>query len=375
MDSYRLASLTAKVQPPPESVGVDGKSMCVHPPQRFIPVTTDDKQFCTSLLNHMNAHIIRQHGDGNCLFRAVAYLVYGDASVHDVVRAKCLEIMTKNKNYFQDFISADVDAYLTHLKKDAVWGGHTEIHAMSALYQRPIHVLSLNTAHPEQAPLCERIGHQKYGHALPVLLSYHKRSHYNAIVSSVTNGPNASLPLTCLPGVYEDYQIEHARPLGYGVIDQVKSKSDRAETDRTQMSCVLSASRIANEQLSAQNLQKAMTESLESEQELQDKRILHASLVDEQKAEQKRLHAALAASEQDHDQTQRPTKRQKVDNRILEAVLAQSLQECPALNHCHVRLGFPLEACRDAYAVMKQSLSTPAPTEVMVALMLQLLTN
>jgi OTU domain-containing protein 5 len=44
--------------------------------------------------------IVEMDGDGNCLFRAVALQVYGDASMHSEVRRRCLEFMVSSNPYF-----------------------------------------------------------------------------------------------------------------------------------------------------------------------------------------------------------------------------------------------------------------------------------
>ena len=39
-------------------------------------------------------------GDGNCLFRSVAYLIYGDEERHMEVRGKCYDYMDANQEFF-----------------------------------------------------------------------------------------------------------------------------------------------------------------------------------------------------------------------------------------------------------------------------------
>ena len=40
--------------------------------------------------------IVEQDGDGNCLFRAISLQVYGDASMHEEVRQRCLDYMVRS---------------------------------------------------------------------------------------------------------------------------------------------------------------------------------------------------------------------------------------------------------------------------------------
>jgi hypothetical protein len=46
-------------------------------------------------LKKQGLEIVEQEGDGNCLFRAISLQVYGDASMHEEVRHRCLEFMVR----------------------------------------------------------------------------------------------------------------------------------------------------------------------------------------------------------------------------------------------------------------------------------------
>lgn len=42
--------------------------------------------------------------DGNCLFRAVAFQIYGDEDLHKTLREMCMEYILAGKAYFKNFI-------------------------------------------------------------------------------------------------------------------------------------------------------------------------------------------------------------------------------------------------------------------------------
>ena len=69
-------------------------------------------------------------GDGNCLFRAVAHQVYGDERFHMLVRAKCVDYMEVEAEFFSQFVVGGRDMfplYLQAKRGDACWGDDPEI--------------------------------------------------------------------------------------------------------------------------------------------------------------------------------------------------------------------------------------------------------
>lgn len=82
--------------------------------------------------------------DGNCLFRAVAYQVYGDQDMCYFLRERCMEYVLASKDYFKDFIDTTIDGsielYCQRKFQDKVWGDDLEIEALSEIYQRPIEI-------------------------------------------------------------------------------------------------------------------------------------------------------------------------------------------------------------------------------------------
>jgi hypothetical protein len=57
------------------------------------PEALDEEQQFAMALKKQGLEIVEQEGDGNCLFRAISLQVYGDASMHEEVRQRCLDFM------------------------------------------------------------------------------------------------------------------------------------------------------------------------------------------------------------------------------------------------------------------------------------------
>lgn len=61
--------------------------------------TTSSSSSSTAMTNFEKAlktrglELVEQEGDGNCLFRAVSFQVYGDANAHLDVRKRCMDFM------------------------------------------------------------------------------------------------------------------------------------------------------------------------------------------------------------------------------------------------------------------------------------------
>lgn len=101
-------------------------------------------------LRAQNLSIHAVEGDGNCLFRAVSHQIYGDDRHHALVRAKCMDYMECEKEYFEPYVVGDMTAfmrYLRHKRRDGVWGDDPEIQAMCELYDRPAEVYAYDAAH------------------------------------------------------------------------------------------------------------------------------------------------------------------------------------------------------------------------------------
>lgn len=83
--------------------------------------------------------------DGACLFRAVADQVYGDEDEHALVRKLCCDYMTKNSDYFSQYVTEEFPQYVARKRRDNIQGNHVELQALSELFARPIEVYHYNS--------------------------------------------------------------------------------------------------------------------------------------------------------------------------------------------------------------------------------------
>lgn len=160
--------------------------------------------------------MIEQEGDGNCLFRAVSLQVYGSADNHSEVRERCMDYMAQNEEHFSDFIAVSSDdeviipqdkksmtafqVYIARKRVSGVHGNHTEIQALSELFNRPVEVYTPESLCADSKTLQPmNIFHEEYKTSdPPIRLSYHDGNHYNAIIDPLV--PTAGLGLG-LPGL------------------------------------------------------------------------------------------------------------------------------------------------------------------------------
>ena len=212
--------------------------------------------------------MIEQEGDGNCLFRAVSLQVYGSSDNHAEVRERCIDYMAQNEEHFSDFIAASSDdemiiphdkkymsafqAYIVRKRISGVHGNHTEIQALSELFNRPVEVYTPESCYEDNVILQPmNIFHEEYKTSdPPIRLSYHDGNHYNAIIDPLV--PTAGLGLG-LPG------------LKVGLADQMQitkaiTESDQL-ADQVELERVIKESHDEVHDQTDKELQKILTES------------------------------------------------------------------------------------------------------------------
>ncbi|BFZ08965.1 hypothetical protein BsWGS_12004 [Bradybaena similaris] len=152
---------------------------------------TELEQWFEQALKEKKGFIIKKMGeDGACLFRAVADQVYGDQEMHGVVRKHCLDYMSKNADFYSQYVTEDFTMYINRKRMDSCHGNHLEIQAVTELFNRPVEVYqyslepmnTFDTAYKTDNP--------------PIRLSYHGNVHYNSIVDpySASIGVGLGLP-------------------------------------------------------------------------------------------------------------------------------------------------------------------------------------
>ena len=80
-------------------------------------------------------------GDGNCMFRALAMVMYGSESFHDTVRSLLVNYIEKNTKNFKKYLSDEnMEMHLKRLKQPGQWGTHVELKAASNILKLPIYI-------------------------------------------------------------------------------------------------------------------------------------------------------------------------------------------------------------------------------------------
>lgn len=80
-------------------------------------------------------------GDGNCLFRALAHIIYGNELFHLKMRQILVEFTKNNEDILKYFVlSGTFSDHLEQMKNDRVWGTQVELYAAATLFMLPIYV-------------------------------------------------------------------------------------------------------------------------------------------------------------------------------------------------------------------------------------------
>ncbi|PXF44633.1 OTU domain-containing protein 5 [Gracilariopsis chorda] len=126
--------------------------------------------------------IIEMRPDGNCLFRALAHAVWNDAEKHTALRAAVMQYLLQERDYFSQFVAEDFVRYVRRKKRDGTHGNHLELQAAAELFGRPIEVYAYSST---PATVIEAWGSAAAADTSstsePIRLSFHRRSHYNAL--------------------------------------------------------------------------------------------------------------------------------------------------------------------------------------------------
>ncbi len=84
-------------------------------------------------------------GDGNCFFRAVAFILTGSESSHSALRDAVIKEMTDNcKEKLEHYLNKNMAGYLNEsgMVKDSVWATDAEIFGTASLLQADIAVFT-----------------------------------------------------------------------------------------------------------------------------------------------------------------------------------------------------------------------------------------
>ncbi|KAK0400367.1 hypothetical protein QR680_003464 [Steinernema hermaphroditum] len=151
--------------------------------------------FAQKMKDERGFHIVDMEGDGNCMFRAVAHQIYGDQKWHDEARKLCMDYMAKNKSEFSSFVTEDINDYIERKRKLDIHGNHLELQVMTEIYARPIEIYQYDTI-PLRSFTPVHTNESPANANAPIRLSYHGKTHYNAVVDpyTATIGVGLGLP-------------------------------------------------------------------------------------------------------------------------------------------------------------------------------------
>lgn len=145
-------------------------------------------------------------GDGNCLFRALSYLLFGIEDYHHQVRKLLIEVIALNSDIFSQYCTDyDLNKHVARMKYETIWGTDVEIRAAASFLRLPVYVCTqksksleyywdcftpLVTKAPSTGDYFSNIWHSK---PLPSHLEicHNHRCHYDVITEL-----DGSLPVT-----------------------------------------------------------------------------------------------------------------------------------------------------------------------------------
>lgn len=150
-----------------------------------IPIRTlrEREQDFADKLRAKGLRIVDMRPDGNCLFRALAHVVWNDAERHNGMRACIMQKLVRDRDYFSQFVAEDFARYVRRKSRDGVHGNHLELQAAAELFGRHIEVYSYS---PDPTAVIECMWSNANIHSMPnpIRVSFHRGCHYNAVVSA-----------------------------------------------------------------------------------------------------------------------------------------------------------------------------------------------
>ncbi|KNZ43668.1 hypothetical protein VP01_99g7 [Puccinia sorghi] len=87
-------------------------------------------------------------GDGNCQYRALAHLLYGDQSLHEAVRRLIVGEINDNSHRYDESLSESGHTFAARQSANGEWGVEQTLAAAARVFGKKIIVLSLASDRP-----------------------------------------------------------------------------------------------------------------------------------------------------------------------------------------------------------------------------------
>lgn len=99
-------------------------------------------QYLKGFLNSTGRQIDQMKGDGNCFFRALSKVIYGNQSFYNEIRQAVVDVLEEYPKKFEAFTDGPMSEHIKSMRQDKTWATQTEIYAAATLLNRDIYILS-----------------------------------------------------------------------------------------------------------------------------------------------------------------------------------------------------------------------------------------
>jgi len=181
------------------------------------------------------------------LFRSISHQIYGTQNHYALIRAKVVEYLEAEIEYYSDFVEGGRDKYEAHcerMKINGICGDNLEIQAISEIYNKPIEIYAYSDE-PLKIYSNDLKNLPNNSNRVPIRLSYHFNGHYNSIINPNTH--DYHIEKQKMPGDIENERIRLSklRSAHGNNLNSILEMSDVETTDLQYFNMALEESRRA----------------------------------------------------------------------------------------------------------------------------------
>lgn len=99
-------------------------------------------EYLKAFLNSTGRQIDAIRGDGNCFFRVLSKVIYGNQSFYNEIRQGVVDVLEQYPKKFEAFADGPMPEHIRYMREDKTWATQTEIYAAATLLNRDIYILS-----------------------------------------------------------------------------------------------------------------------------------------------------------------------------------------------------------------------------------------